>query len=870
MAWHGVRVQVEFTIPISGDKGEVPLEGSADDREILRDSVSVDVIEGVGLRAARPQVVAKRAGIPQTGFEVPFATHLKNEVRPNAPVLVLRERTRHEFSVVWKKPKAIDGDGDGDVAEITHYALELATSAPCGTYYPWHTLWCGAGHVTPDFASMARERSAGRSGREEDVKAARAEARTRQARLEEAFERAEAEVVAKAEGAAGGAARKPQSAKKKRARHPEAAGSGGDREHEGASAAAAESEIYTYTLGVAPSLFGRLRLRCWSEGEARPSRYSTIIKLPRFGGMVEAKADTGQQLIVKLREEYFRQLPQHVTTEGDAAPVAHRIGNEASCNAWGGDAIPPPPPLRSAKEVTMATVPYDVPRLPAADIPGLEAAGGALAAFYCEMGVEGGGGGQLLGLTVDDVLHAIMGTPTTEYRYSPRRTAATLRQPLVAMCEVAYNDVLLPLLDTVCVLHGAWQYVDEKVAGILSQVVTLRRHYAVIKVHVKEVLACVLELYEMMCQCQPEHAIAFHLGNPAYSSAVRRTLRHEVTASLCQQLWKLSTELLEMQLELREHQRACTCPPLPEWLSPQMKCHRVPTKASPPAAAPSQPPPPLPVSPPPPPPPPSRPAPPPPPPPPPVSSPAPSRAPTEPLDLAVLPNFVLPDRALILPKRPRSYRYPPLAHNRPQSAYAVWNLRLPAAEKVATSPHLSTYSCAPSWARSPTRPFAWERQTRPAEGLRAKLLNDARHSALFDARVRAAVRGAAAGDAEGDAVADVHLTPRSISQSRASASGWQRRRAHGSCEPSHQNSTPLKRPEAVTKQLTVGTRAIVQGQERSRRPIAPSRHRAGLLQRAPSPVEDVWKQLEAMHRPHQPVLRPAHSAPTLRPSAPQW
>ena len=40
------------------------------------------------------------------------------------------------------------------------------------------------------------------------------------------------------------------------------------------SAAGSQDETYThtytYTLPVEPSLFGRLRIRCWAEGEVRP------------------------------------------------------------------------------------------------------------------------------------------------------------------------------------------------------------------------------------------------------------------------------------------------------------------------------------------------------------------------------------------------------------------------------------------------------------------------------------------------------------------------------------------------------------------------------------------------------------------------
>ena len=136
--------------------------------------------------------------------------------------------------------------------------------------------------------------------------------------------------------------------------------------------------------------------------------------------------------------------------------------------------MPPPPPLSEREKALgmhMAPVPYDVPMLPLDDIPGLKECGEALASVYRQMGVQGGGGGILFGLRIDHVLHAIVGTPTLEYQYSPHRTTATLQQPLIALCEVAYADVLLPLLDTMVVLKDEWGYADEKVYGIIAQVI---------------------------------------------------------------------------------------------------------------------------------------------------------------------------------------------------------------------------------------------------------------------------------------------------------------------------------------------------------------------------------------------------------------
>ena len=62
------------------------------------------------------------------------------------------------------KLRANSGDGDGDFAEISHYSIELATTAPVGTYYPWKELWCGAGHESPNFTMLVAEQNARKQG----------------------------------------------------------------------------------------------------------------------------------------------------------------------------------------------------------------------------------------------------------------------------------------------------------------------------------------------------------------------------------------------------------------------------------------------------------------------------------------------------------------------------------------------------------------------------------------------------------------------------------------------------------------------------------------------------------------------------------
>jgi hypothetical protein len=108
--------------------------------------------------------------------------------------------------------------------------------------------------------------------------------------------------------------------------------------------------------------------------------------------------------------------------------VPHRLGNPAGPNKWGGDAPPPPPPPTAKEKAmgnVMAPVPYDVPKLPP-DLEGVAPAGESMARFFRECGVLGGGGGELFGLRIDLVLHAIAGTPTLHGSSSPSRTVRSI------------------------------------------------------------------------------------------------------------------------------------------------------------------------------------------------------------------------------------------------------------------------------------------------------------------------------------------------------------------------------------------------------------------------------------------------------------
>ena len=533
--WHGVSARARFTIPTTGDEGQVSEPGDPDNREVLKAAVAVEVIEGEGRRAANVRSVARRAGIPQSGYLLPFSIRMKNEVRPNRPILKLKCRSPFGFTVVWRTPKSLDGDGNGDFAQITHYSIELATCAPNGTSYPWRELWAGAGCKSPDFSRNVAMRQAQRTGDKATLEKLKAEAES---------DNKEAPIDA-------GNPAQPTATENDDAYPDWLAVDDGKSEVNRKTEADPEPLFNSYTLIVDASLFGKLRIRCWADGEVRPSKYSEEVALPRFMGKDSGGLDAFSRLVLTDMKKYFSELQQHTT---DGKPVEYRIGNAAGQNAWGGDSLPPPPPpteKEKANGLIMAPVPYDVPHL-RTTITGLTEAGTALAALYREMGVIGGGGGSLCGLTIDHLLHAVVGTPTVDGMSSPSRTKATLDQPLMALCEVMYADVLLPLFDTVVVLKKEWQHVNERVSGIVAQVSEHRKHYDdAIVAHVKQIIRVLIQTYEMLRQCQDQQTIAFHLSHLDYTKAVKKELTEELRTKVVEVTWKLSTALLNMQLELR-------------------------------------------------------------------------------------------------------------------------------------------------------------------------------------------------------------------------------------------------------------------------------------------------------------------------------
>ena len=546
MTWVGLRGQVSFVLPASGAGGRAASPEDTDRRRVLDGSISIEMLEGIGPIASRVRLCARRAGIPAGSMQMHFSTRIRSQGAPQAPVLRLRERTPHDFTVTWRKPLGVDEYGREADVDITHYQLEIATTSPSGTYYPWQALWCGPGVESPDPRLLVAQKL-------ED--AAKVEKLTRV--LEE--ERLEAREAIKASGSL---AARITTKTEKRSGKPACSGmsltakmnSKLDKRPSSAKAPSATSEpVFSYSLPVEPSLFGKLRIRCWAKDDECPSR-STQVILPRWNG--SPGVDNKLQMEINARAAHFAQLTQHVSSGFSA--VGHRVGNPVGPNIWGGDRPPPPPPP-TPKEIAMgnvmAPVPYDVPRL-ATDLDGIEAAGGALACFYRECGVIGGGGGELFGLRIDHVLHAIAGTPTLNGGSSPSRTLAGLREPLIALCEVAYADVLLELFNESSVLKPQWQFVDEKVYGVVARVAYHRTHYASIENEVKAILHALVEIWETARQCQAEEALPFHLQHEQYARAVKRKLAAELTSKLKQLSWRLSTRLLELQLAVRKASQA--------------------------------------------------------------------------------------------------------------------------------------------------------------------------------------------------------------------------------------------------------------------------------------------------------------------------
>ena len=416
--------------------------------------------ENEGKRAHKVANVVKQTGMSQIDHPVPFTLKMSSSRRPGPPAqLELMERTQWDFTCTWFEPAP--AKGEDKPPPITHYAIELATPGVSGTYGAFREIWTGVGAIPPDFTT-------------------------------------EAQGPAAADNAADGAAEGVEDGEE----------------------AEMEKKPFSYTLVVEPGLFGRLRMRCWAEGELRPSCYSAEAKLPRYQGKVETK-NTERKALEKARAEYDSMT-------GRPKP---------SSNDWASSAVAAAPKPKTKAASKLPAVPYDVPEPP--QTPGLQECGTRLAEFFEGVGVIDRGSGLHLGVTIDHVLAAV----------AQGRTKAGMAQPLMALLEVVYADVLLPMLDTVVVLEREIDFVLEKVGGIIAQ---CGKHaatsYGACEVHIEMLLSVVQEVYETVRQCEFEMLLANHLNDVEYPKALRRTLKGELSDRIVDTLWRLSTELLKLQL----------------------------------------------------------------------------------------------------------------------------------------------------------------------------------------------------------------------------------------------------------------------------------------------------------------------------------
>jgi hypothetical protein len=59
LTWVGMRDELEFTMPAPHDRGEMPTAADNDRRDILNNTIEVDLLEGIGSRASNIRACAK-------------------------------------------------------------------------------------------------------------------------------------------------------------------------------------------------------------------------------------------------------------------------------------------------------------------------------------------------------------------------------------------------------------------------------------------------------------------------------------------------------------------------------------------------------------------------------------------------------------------------------------------------------------------------------------------------------------------------------------------------------------------------------------------------------------------------------------------
>jgi len=315
------------------------------------------------------------------------------------------------------------------------------------------------------------------------------------------------------------------------------------------AAVEADPNLCSHRFEMPAGMFGRLRMRCWSKCEQRPSVYSTEVKLPRYLGKQEDEKTTEQS-------EKEERESRRGSASGRKSSVS---GRESRVSAREKAKTKPKDNQQksrrgSEEQVVLVEFKSCMPELDLG-MDGVVEARQALRLFFQEAGSFGGRDGQSEGATADKD-GQLYGLWTTHVVLAicGNRTKATLRQPLLALMEVVLFDALEPQIELVGVLQGEWGAIIERVEGTVLQVASLigSNYKAYIKSvpYIKGMLLVLVDLWETMRMCQSEMAVYYHLTDSEYPKNRKKQLQAEIIDRMLDLCWRISTDLLKMQLRL--------------------------------------------------------------------------------------------------------------------------------------------------------------------------------------------------------------------------------------------------------------------------------------------------------------------------------
>lgn len=121
-----------------------------------------------------------------------------------------------------------------------------------------------------------------------------------------------------------------------------------------------------------------------------------------------------------------------------------------------------------------------------------------------------------------------------------------MRRSLGEYCVLRFSALPHSCVHTL--LNGS--FVSHSLS-IVARISAYCEHYSICEPHIKEVLMLFSDLYETARHCQSEQALTFHITHQDYTKAAKHKLKSEVCARLESISWRLSTELLKMQLAVR-------------------------------------------------------------------------------------------------------------------------------------------------------------------------------------------------------------------------------------------------------------------------------------------------------------------------------